>query len=200
MTLPSSIGGVATEEVGYFDCHAATLTSWMLKGLGVQWKESVPHWESLIDATVDLAVTRMLSKYACIPVNGWTLLLSNGPLGTDVGVLPSRAARELGCRAVRAVDSVDGHLYRACILDIYGSDGVAPLALRRSIVAADDGGRWVFETSGNPFPFEETDAYLERKKADRFTREMLIRYLRKLGVPVGVEPKWKDAVLIERQM
>ncbi|HST85720.1 MAG TPA: hypothetical protein VLL08_28535 [Kineosporiaceae bacterium] len=44
-----------------------------------------------------------MSRYVCVPVDSWSVLLTNGPFGTDVGVLPSYAARELGCRAVRAV-------------------------------------------------------------------------------------------------
>ncbi len=41
----------------------------------------------------------------------------------------------------------------------------------------NDGGCWIFEVSGEPYPFEELDKYELRRKRDRFTREMLTRYL-----------------------
>ncbi len=51
----------------------------------------------------------------------------------------------------------------------------------RSIALTWEGG-WGFHTFGEPLPFEETDRYLERRKANRFTEEMLERYCRELGI------------------
>jgi hypothetical protein len=197
MTLPSSIGGRITEEVGFFECDAATLAGWILQGLDGRWVKVIPGWSSLADALVTLQPAPILSRYACTPVDGWTALLSNGPLGTDVGALPSQAARELGCRAVRAVRVEDDATYSARILEVYSPAGEPPLALQRSVVAANDGGRWVFETSGTPFPFEDPAAYSRRAKATRFTGEMLMTYLRALGVPAEVDPDWRTSRLVE---
>lgn len=36
--------------------------------------------------------------------------------------------------------------------------------------------------SGDQQPFEEPDSYLQRRKRDRFTRPMRIRYLAALGI------------------
>lgn len=66
-----------------------------------------------------------------------------------------------------------------------------------SIAAANDGGRWVFETSGTPFAFEDLSAYANRLKKRRLTAEMLLDYLRALGVPVNDEPDWSAAYLVE---
>ena len=55
------------------------------------------------------------------PFDEWTLILSNGPMGTDVGVLPSQAARELRARAIRAVCVADDSpAFAARILEVYG--------------------------------------------------------------------------------
>lgn len=121
------------------------------------------------------------------------------PRGTDVGVLPSYAARELECRAIRAVrvdDDQPGNPAR--ILEVYGPRGTPPLALERSVAAANDGGRGVFETSGTPYAFEDQAAYRRRAKLRRLTGEMLHDYLLALGVPVDSEPNWHAALLIER--
>ncbi|WP_344175110.1 hypothetical protein [Kribbella lupini] len=145
-----------------------------------------------------LMPTAPLSRYAFVDLAGWTLMLNNGPNGTDVGVMPSLAARQLRCRAIRAVCVPDeGPGYPARILEVYGPDTESPLALERSVVAADDGGRWIFETAGRPYDFEDGDSRQRRHKRDRFTCEMLHRYLRALGVPATAVPDWTTAVLIE---
>jgi len=59
--------------------------------------------------------------------------------------------------------------------------------VRRSIAALDDGGRWVFEESGERFPFEEVEHYTSRRKRDRFTREMLARYLHHFGIELRTD-------------
>lgn len=141
----------------------------------------------------------MLSRYACVALAGWTLVVNNGPMGTDVGMLPSHAARELACRAIRAVRVDDDEPgCPARILEVFGPRGVPPLALERSIAAANDGGRWVFETTGAAFEFEDESAYGTRVKSTRFTGAMLHDYLAALDVPVDAEPNWPTAVVIER--
>jgi hypothetical protein len=72
------------------------------------------------------------------------------------------------------------------------------LLLRRMITAANDGGRWVFETSGDPLPFERLEEYRHRRISRRFTCDLLYDYLRQLGVPLDNEPVWEGARLIER--
>jgi hypothetical protein len=158
-----------------------------------------PRWESIDDVLEALSPMPVLSRYACIALNGWTLLMSNGPMGTDVGVLPSYAARELKCRGIRAVRVDDDESgYPARILEVYGPQGEPPLALERSVAAANDGGRWVFETSGTAFAFEDQAAYGKRAKSRRLTGEMLHDYLLALGVPVDSEPNWRTALLIKK--
>jgi hypothetical protein len=73
------------------------------------------------------------------------------------------------------------------------------LALERSIVAANDGGRWVFETSGSAYAFEDQAAYSNPVKARRFTTDMVVSYLRELGVPVDAEPDWQSACAVARE-
>jgi hypothetical protein len=105
----------------------------------------------------------------------------------------------LKCRAIRAVRVDDDEPgYPARILVVYGPDGEPPLLVERSIAAANDGGRWVFETRGKPFAFEDEKAYMRRTKKSRFTGEMLHNYLLALGVPADSDPEWTTAVMIER--
>lgn len=199
MTLPSRAGGPTTHEVGFFSHDHRSLAKWLAEGLDASWVTSTPQWTSLDDAVRALTPASVLSGYACVAVGAWTVVLNNSPNGTDVGVLPSHAARELNCRAIRAVRVDDDERgYPARVLEVYGPDGEPPLALERSILAADDGGRWVFETSGTAFAFEDQEAYRRRDKTSRFTGEMLQNYLLALGVPADSEPDWTTAVVVEQ--
>jgi len=69
--------------------------------------------------------------------------------------------------------------------DVYAPEslgGCPPLGYRRSVAAANDGGRWTFDESGERYPFEQIERYGARRKRERFTREMLRDYLRHFGV------------------
>jgi hypothetical protein len=198
MTLPSNIGGATTAQVGYFEVRAAALADWLATGFDEAWTARTAPLASLVDALALLPGGVEVTRYLCVPVSHWTALLSNGPLGTDVGVLPSYAARELRCRAMRVVDLNDAAPYPGRILEVYGPDGAPPLAMERSIAAADDGGRWIFETTGRAYPFEDQTAYTRRAKAARFTSDMLYDYLRALGVPVDEGADWAGAILVGR--
>jgi len=67
--------------------------------------------------------------------------------------------------------------YGATILEYYSSGET-----RRTIACVNDGGRWIFEASGNPFEFENVAIYDARPAKDRFNKEILLEYLAGLGV------------------
>jgi hypothetical protein len=74
--------------------------------------------------------------------------------------------------------------HAAVIWEVYAPEaqGGDKLGYRRSIAAADDGGRWVFEETGERYPFERPESYVAPRKRDRFTRDMLREYLRHFDV------------------
>lgn len=161
MTLPSDVGGRTTQTVGFFACDAPTLATWIREGMDLSWRVRRPRWKGMTNAVKDLAPGGPVTRYACVPIAGWTLVLTNGPDGTDVGVLPSQAARELGVRAMRAVLVEDDQACPARILEVFGPDGEPPLAHERSVVAADDGGRW-----GSKWPAIRTSSKTCRRTSD----------------------------------
>lgn len=131
-----------------------------------------------------LAPSAYIERRAVIPLGAWTLLLTNGPRGTDVGMLPSLATRQWGCYGIRATSLEDGeHVFPGRVLEVFGPGGDPPLMAVRSITAMNDGGRWVFETFGEPFAFERLDEYEHRLKRRRFASALLHEYLRELRVP-----------------
>ena len=201
MTLPSRAGGPTTQEVGFIELDFSHVAHWLVEVLAPGWSIVKPTWLTMKDAIHDLAPMSILNRYACIGLGAWSLLLSNGPMGTDVGLLPSHAARRLGCRGIRAVRVDDDEPgYPARILEVYGPGGEPSGRLERSIAAMNDGGRWIFESSGRVFAFEDTAAYAKRDKRSRLTGAMLTDYLRALGVPIDLEPNWRTGLLIQNPM
>jgi hypothetical protein len=63
---------------------------------------------------------------------------------------------------------------------VLGGDPV--LGFRRTVCAANEAGRWVFEESGTPFEFEEVERYQAKRKRDRFPRALLENYVRHFGI------------------
>ncbi len=199
MTLPSSVGGAVTQTAGYIEQDARVVAPWLARGLGSDFVVKPGKWGSLDAAVSALAPSASLERRAAIPIGDWTLLLTNGPLGTDVGMLPSLATRQWGCRSIRATCVEAGeHEFPGRVLEVFGPDGAPPLKAVRSITAMNDGGRWVFETFGEPFAFEHLDVYQHRLKRSRFTCPLMYEYLRELGVPIDCEPEWARAVVVER--
>lgn len=200
MVLPSPIAGPTTETVGLFRCDARQLALWLAAGLGEEWSTRPARWDSIEALRDFLEPGRPSARKVLVPWGHWTALLTDGPLGTDVGMLPSLAARELDCVAIRAT-AVDpeSNRFGAVVLEVFDplSSGDL-LRCRRTISAADDGGRWVFNQVGVPFEFEDLGAYGRRRIRDRFTPAMLHDYLRSLGVPVDADLGLDDTQVVER--
>lgn len=199
MKLPSHHGGPLTQEVVYFAVGPEALAGWLSSVLPDVWIAREVVWLSLEDAIVQLKPTNPVNRYAAIPVGSWTVALNNAITGTDLGLLPGRAANDLGCTVVRAV-CVQPELarYPGTIFELYGPEGDEDFHEIRSISAINDGGSWVFETSGDPLPFEHVETYGRRKRAERFTCDMLYDYLLQVGAPVDVEPEWSATWVVER--
>jgi hypothetical protein len=88
MRLPSAADGSTTSEVG-----ASTPMS-----------RIAPRWSSLSDVVEALVPAPWpLDRKACIAAQDWTIMMTNGLGGTDLGVIPTHFAAEVGRRAVRAV-------------------------------------------------------------------------------------------------
>jgi hypothetical protein len=199
--LPSQLAIPTTEETGYFEASQRKLADWLCRTLGADWSQRPIEGRSLAEVVESFLPPRSPAaelRHLLLAVDGWTALLNDSPLGTDLGVLPSRAARTVTCRAIRAVAAreADGR-YGATILEVYEPGVPDALGARRTIFAANDGGTWRFGEHGEPFAFEDVHAYGRPRIAERFTGAMLERYLVELGVPVESEPDVSSAIVVE---
>lgn len=134
--------------------------------------------------------TAIKTKFLFIPTNSnWTAFFDNGWRGTDAFPVVIYLSEKLSCRGI--VVSAVPHTFPSRIKkDTKGRYGATQMLVydcgkvTRAIEAMNDGGRWVFEQDGDPFLFEELDHYKAKRIRDRFTPEMLEKYLGEFGIEI----------------
>lgn len=139
--------------------------------------------------------------------SAWTAYVENGWNGTDAMSSMAYMARTLGCRGLRVVAvpntlRKDKGRYGAVVLEVYGPHRTAWRNCTRAVSALNDGGRWVFDQIGEPFPFEKLEPYQAPRVKERFTFDMLREYLHHLGLSPFKEdfflPDGAPAWLVEK--
>lgn len=186
MILPSTDHGVNLSTVGFIRNDFEDVAQWLHGALGtLKWHRTPASFHTISGLSEIVGRTPVNDVKVVMKFGDWTALVTNGPLGSDVGMIPSLATRELNCLAIRAIaNPPSSDMLSATILDVYDPRSTdSPVRLRRSIACADEGFRWVFKTHGAPFDFEDMATYSARRIRDRFTPTMLERYLNELGLP-----------------
>lgn len=188
-SLPSAFMSPTTESVAFFSEATSSFSKWLVNGFEQEGSRFVSSdigdlEPNTILASLSPRAVVGVNRYLLLSMSDWIAVLNDAKLGTDMGMIPSLAARELGCRAIRAtaIEGCDDR-FGATILEVFEPEADLPLCHRRTVCAANDGGTWTFSESGVPFSFEDVAAYRRKKIQDRFTSDMLHRYLRELGVP-----------------
>ncbi|HYH97678.1 hypothetical protein [Hyalangium sp.] len=146
--------------------------------------------EQVLSRLLPLTSGERQRRYLFIPTrSAWTAYVNSVWTGTDASSLMRSMARTLSIRCLRVVAvphtlrKHQGGRYGAVMLGVYGPKQPGKLTNTvRALGASNDGGHWVFDQSGEPFPFEQAEKYQARRVRDRFTFEMLKDYLRHLGL------------------
>ncbi len=209
-------GRPSLREMGFLETdaeHAArAFAAWQA---GLQAPRGIAVEVRPVSGSLEQALSSLLPmtspetrRYLFIPTRSpWTAYVENGWGGTDAASAMSYMARTLGCRGMRVVAvphtlRKDKGRYGAVMLEVYGPHRTAWLNYVRTLGASNDGGRWVFDQSGEPFPFEKLEQYQARRVRDRFTFDMLKEYLRHLGLSPFEEdfylPQGTPAWLVEK--
>ena len=198
MILPSLVGGYVTLAVGFSECPAELVARECVELLNDShfkegWNEPFfelrrPRWSSFREMLFAMEPHIPLTRYAFVPVgDGWTVCFDNGQSG---GGWQWRAGR--GVAACCVPNKTEG-IWAARMFA-----GFDPAVGRsRCVHVFQDGKQWEFWQDGEPYDFEEVEAYSLRIKGDRLTPERLYRYLDAFGAPYQVEPSWPDAWLGE---
>jgi hypothetical protein len=146
----------------------------------------------------------------------WCAYIGNDRIGgmpdSELVVIPERLH-------TRSISFAIGDLHRckkenrpyAAMFRYY--DATRREIVQRSVEVLWDGGRWEFHEYGAALPFEEADAYKSRRKGDRLTPEMLVRYARTLGIrldegdsfykldqAIGLKWHWLKAASFEEEI
>jgi hypothetical protein len=150
-----------------------------------------PNLETALDELLPL-VTRTNRWLFLDTTSEWCAYFANWWVGTDSTPVAPLAGKRCGCRGIRATSTPNIPMkkvgnewfgnYGAEILEVYRSGWTEIGNTERSICAMNDGGRWSFDTYGEPYDFENIEAYAAKRKRDRFTHNMLDSYLRHLGI------------------
>jgi hypothetical protein len=206
-----------TSEMGFLETdaeHAArAFATWQggllaPRGIAVEVRPVSGSLEQALCALLPLTSPET-QRHLFLPTrSAWTAYLENTRGGTDASSAMASMARTLGCRGLRVV--AIPHTYRkgqgrygAVMLEMYGPHRTTGLNYVRALGASNDGGRWVFDQSGEPFPFEKVEQYQAHRVRDRFTFDMLKDYLRHLGLSPFEEdfylPAGAPAWLMERK-
>lgn len=132
-----------------------------------------------------------------------TAFVDNGVNGTDAFPVCSELSIRLGCSAARVVlvrDDPSAPVFGATILETFVPDDGPGLNYGRVVSATNDGGRWRFHSSGDPFPFEDLTHYRARRIRDRFPPDLQAAYLDELDIPVLQADRFEPArgVIVER--
>ena len=205
-----------TSEMGFLEAraeHAARdFAAWHTelmtpRGIAVKARPVSGTLEQVLSALLPITSPEV-QRHLFLPTRSpWTAYVANGWGGTDASSAMGHMALRLGCRGLRVV--AVPHTYRkgqgrygAVMLEVYGPHQTSFLNYLRTLYASNDGGRWVFGQSGEPFPFEKLEQYQARRVRDRFTFEMLKDYLGHLGLSPFEEdfylPQGAPAWLVEK--
>jgi hypothetical protein len=206
-----------TSEMGFLETdaeHAArAFATWQggllaPRGIAVEVRPVSGSLEQALSALLPLTSPET-QRHLFLPTrSAWTAYLENTRGGTDASSAMASMARTLGCRGLRVVAVPYTYRkgqgrYGAVMLELYGPHRTTGLNYVRALGASNDGGRWVFDQAGEPFPFEKLEQYQAPRVRDRFTFDMLKDYLRHLGLSPFEEdfylPASAPAWLMERK-
>jgi hypothetical protein len=202
--LPSDRAGKLTDTVGIIRADAekvARWVGWLFTRNGNPFGVKRPRFGSFEEVVEYLEPGGVRDRIAFVPVGTeWCVLLRNSMAGTDPSGIPGMFANRFKVVGMRAANcGPSAERLEARILDIDGPFGPGGQMVFRSVIAMDDGDRWIFNLIGAPLPFEEVEQYRQRIKRKRFTEKMFYEYLEALGVPYDEEPVWSEAVVIEQR-
>tara|TARA_R110001599_G_scaffold61466_1_gene171016 strand:- start:332 stop:1033 length:702 start_codon:yes stop_codon:yes gene_type:complete len=195
-----------TSDFGLIDAPLESISElyqswWTDIGKEVSVKVSTGILDEQFNALLPLTIG--LNRALILPtISNWTAFFRNGIQGSDPSSAMPVLAKQLNARTMRVCIAREPQKYPAVIWEVYEPTIICGerAGTRRSIAAANDGGNWVFETSGRPYAFEKTNRYTLTRKRDRFDRDMLTEYISHFGVPCIGDALFQTDALLEGRL
>ena len=202
MTLLDDRYAPITSEIGFIECESCVAKeaylAWAIpiqaqRGVRLETQEVSGDFVSKISNLLPLTSIERRRALFLPTIGRWTAYIDNGWQGTDSFSVMSYLSQKIACQAIRAVAIPDTITrtptgsqgrYGATIFELYApnSESCSFLNIKRSVFAANDGGRWKFAASGDVLDFENIQQYTSRRIQDRFNSEILENYLRHFGI------------------
>lgn len=185
-----------THDMGLIHADPARIVaSSYVRGVFSEGRGITSSLSDALEALPPLSVEKTRALFVSLD-SGWTAFFSSGIQGSDPVPVVSTLARELQVLTMRLCSTPPDARFAANVWEVFAPSelgGTDPLGYRRTVAAANDGGRWTFVQSGRPFEFEDLDAYAAPRKRDRLTRAHLQRYAAALGAHPFDEASYRVA-------
>jgi hypothetical protein len=185
-----------------FETVVEEMRSWK-RSLGAHWREQMFEDAPLVQQLASLApLEAPWTRELLVATQGaWTAHFSNDLGGGDSWPRVSYLGDVLAARWVVASHTPpEQYPYPSTQLWLGGPEGEPPLHFLRTVAAGIfDSGRWQFEARGPVQSWEQPARYGERRIRDRFTREMLLRYLAALGIDADEPGFYGDGVRFQER-
>lgn len=178
-----------TSRIGYleypFADTVALFAAWR-RGLGDDIHET--------DATADgfpYAFHRLeplsipgVTRWLLVEAGHWTAYFDNSLLGTDAFSPIGHLARVAQVRGLMicTVPEVPNRRLGAVKWELLADHPTTWLNFQRQIGMVHDGDRWMWDSFGEPLPFEQVERYRARRVRDRFDSHLVEAYSRAVGI------------------
>ena len=176
-----------TFHIGFLECHLEIARQadqkWRESLGGYSFRDLSGNLDSLLTALDPLSGPLTRCIWIATRVQ-WTAYFDNFINGSDPYGPISVLSERIGCRGlvVSWHPNIPGKSYGQTRFDLYGQEPTDFQNCTRIVAATNDGGRWSWDTSGEPLSFESTAAYENRRITDRLTPTMVGDYARAFGV------------------
>lgn len=186
-----------TSEIGFLSCEAVRAAQmyqeWSTNSgyKGLERRTVTGELETVLARLLPLEPgneTRTLfvptrSTWAAYFDNGWRGSAAADRMGALCELLQCKTIR-VACipHSLRAEGGKSKGCYGATIMEVYSPDSTNIMHYERVVSSMNDGGPWIFDEVGEPYPFEDLESYKKKRIRDRFTPEMLDSYLQHFGI------------------
>jgi hypothetical protein len=134
-----------------------------------------------------------------VECGSWTAYFDNGLFGTDpIGpIIYLTGLAQVRGLAIATVPET-GRRLGGVKWELFADHRTHFLNYQRTVALVHDSTRWVFETSGEPEPYEDLERYKARRVRDRFDSGLVEQYSQAIGIDVFNKDAYgPSAVLIE---
>jgi hypothetical protein len=137
--------------------------------------------------------------------NGWTAVFSNSLGGDEGSSVASYWSRQRGCQSLAVVCAPDKKdkikqgattKYRSMQIQFFSGQEAVGDSPRRTLIASNDGDRWVFVNQGEPLLFENVERYASKAVRNRVTPADVAGFCEHFGLSLSEDSVYTGPTLL----